>query len=74
VGAVNQEFYKAGDLQLGAYVNVWGRNFLLCDCDEFTREYYRVKFGISKLHTGVTRNSQDPGQISKSSLPSPFLS
>jgi len=48
VGTVSQEFYKASDLKIGACVNVWGRNFLLCDCDAFTKEYYRVKFGISK--------------------------
>ena len=48
IGAVNQEFYKDSDLKIGAYVNVWGRSFLLCDCDEFTKEYYRVKYGISQ--------------------------
>jgi len=48
IGATNQEFYKDSDLKIGAYVNVWGRNFLICDCDEFTKEYYRVKYGISK--------------------------
>ena len=48
IGAVNQEFYKDSDLKIGTYVNVWGRSFLICDCDEFTKEYYGVKYGISK--------------------------
>ena len=46
-GAVNEEYYKDSDLKIGTNVNVWGRNFLICDCDELTKEYYRVKYGIS---------------------------
>ena len=49
MGAVNEDFYKDSDLKIGAHVNVWGRRFLLCDCDDFTKEYYRVKYGISKI-------------------------
>ena len=48
-GAVNQEFYKDSDLAIGTSVNVYGRKFLLCDCDDFTKEYYKTKYGISKL-------------------------
>jgi len=50
IGEVNQQFYKDSDLKIGAYVNVYGRSFLLCDCDEFTKEYYRVKYGISTTY------------------------
>ncbi|NXF07566.1 EFHC2 protein, partial [Smithornis capensis] len=45
-GAVHQEFYKDSDLKIGAEINVWGRKMLICDCDEFTKEYYRKKYGI----------------------------
>ncbi|XP_038616368.1 EF-hand domain-containing family member C2 isoform X1 [Tachyglossus aculeatus] len=45
-GQVLQEFYKDNDLTLGATINVWGRKILLCDCDDFTKEYYRTKYGI----------------------------
>jgi len=47
---VNQQFYKDSDLKIGSYLNVYGRSFLICDCDEFTKEYYRVKYGISKTN------------------------
>ncbi|KAK2527105.1 Efhc2 [Columba guinea] len=45
-GAVHQEFYKDSDLKIGAVINVWGRKIILCDCDEYTKEYYRTKYGI----------------------------
>ncbi|NWI49582.1 EFHC2 protein, partial [Calyptomena viridis] len=45
-GAVHREFYKDSDLKIGAVINVWGRKMLICDCDEFTKEYYRKKYGI----------------------------
>ena len=49
-GAVQSEFYHESDLTIGAVINVWGRKILLCDCDEFTKEYYRTKYGVGKLH------------------------
>ncbi|XP_074760965.1 EF-hand domain-containing family member C2 isoform X2 [Athene noctua] len=45
-GAVHQEFYRDSDLKIGAVINVWGRKIILCDCDEFTKEYYRTRYGI----------------------------
>ncbi|XP_054244088.1 EF-hand domain-containing family member C2 [Indicator indicator] len=45
-GAVHQEFYRDSDLKIGAVINVWGRKIRLCDCDEFTKDYYRTKYGI----------------------------
>ncbi|XP_058514978.1 EF-hand domain-containing family member C2 [Ochotona princeps] len=46
---VDQEFYKDSDLIVGSTINVWGRNVLLCDCDEFTKFYYRTKYGIEEF-------------------------
>ena len=47
-GAVAIEHYHDSDLTIGGVVNVWGRRLLLCDCDEFTKEYYRSKYGIGE--------------------------
>jgi len=47
-GAVNVDSYKDSDLSIGAQLNVWGRKIVLCDCDDFTKEFYRTKYGVSK--------------------------
>ncbi|XP_070539329.1 EF-hand domain-containing family member C2-like [Ptychodera flava] len=48
-GAVVTDYYKDNDLQIGAVLNVWGRKFILCDSDEFTKEYYRTKYGLDNF-------------------------
>lgn len=48
-GAVQTEHYHESDLTIGAVISVWGRRLLLCDCDEFTKEFYRTKYGIEKF-------------------------
>ncbi|NXP71451.1 EFHC2 protein, partial [Ramphastos sulfuratus] len=58
-GAVHQEFYRDSDLKIGAVINVWGRKIILCDCDEFTKEYYRTKYGIEDF-TPVTYKAPPP--------------
>lgn len=45
-GAVHEEFYKDCDLTVGGEVNVWGRRVIIADCDDFTKDYYRIKYGI----------------------------
>lgn len=47
-GAVHEEFYKDSDLTVGGEVNVWGRRVIITDCDDFTKNYYRSKYGIGK--------------------------
>ncbi|XP_075395441.1 EF-hand domain-containing family member C2 [Tenrec ecaudatus] len=46
LGKLDQNFYKDSDLAIGNIINVWGRKVLLCDCDEYTKYYYKTKFGI----------------------------
>ncbi|XP_019380922.1 PREDICTED: EF-hand domain-containing family member C2 isoform X1 [Gavialis gangeticus] len=63
-GAVHQEFYKDSDLTIGSVINVWGRKIILCDCDEFTKEYYRKKYGI-KDFTPVPYKAPHPPKIER---------
>ncbi|XP_075376202.1 EF-hand domain-containing family member C2 isoform X2 [Mycteria americana] len=63
-GAVHQEFYRDSDLKIGAIINVWGRKVMLCDCDEFTKEYYRTKYGIEDF-TPVPYKAPPPPKTEK---------
>ncbi|XP_033003020.1 EF-hand domain-containing family member C2 [Lacerta agilis] len=63
-GAVHQEFYKDSDLSIGSVINVWGRKIVLCDCDEFTKEYYRTKYGV-KDFTPIPYKAPPPPKVER---------
>lgn len=37
------EYYGPKDLVLGNYIEVYGRNCLISDCDDFTKKWYKQK-------------------------------
>jgi hypothetical protein len=45
-GAIKINYYMDKDLMIGKRINVFGRTFLLTDCDEFTKDFYRTRFGV----------------------------
>lgn len=45
-GAPSSDCYYENELQIGATLNVFGRAVVLLECDDFTKTYYRVKYGV----------------------------
>lgn len=46
--------YKDSDMSIGAHLNIYGRKVVLCDCDDFTKEYYVTKYGVGESDNGCT--------------------
>lgn len=44
-GAEHIDFYKEQDFTIGGVINVFGRKVVITDCDPYTKEYYRIKYG-----------------------------
>lgn len=49
-GAVHTMYYTDADLQVGSYINVYGRTILIRDADDFTKDFYKSKYGVDKFN------------------------
>ncbi|XP_075235583.1 EF-hand domain-containing family member C2-like isoform X2 [Lycorma delicatula] len=64
------EFYLDSDLMIGAVIYVYGRKVVLIDCDQFTKEYYRIKYGIDEF-TPIKRPPTNDETAQKAAKRSP---
>lgn len=56
------EWFTAKDFIVGKPLTILGRTFFIYDCDPFTRQYYKEKFGIADLPP-VDISKQEPPPV-----------
>ncbi|XP_046494790.1 EF-hand domain-containing protein 1 isoform X2 [Equus quagga] len=60
------EWYTAKDFLVGKSLTILGRTFFIYDCDPFTRQYYKEKFGISDLPR-IDVSKKEPAPVKQES-------
>lgn len=43
------DYYTDKDFFIGTVVHLYGRPFVICDCDEFTKFFYQEKYGVEEF-------------------------
>lgn len=57
------EYYGPQDLKCGNQINIFGRECIIFDCDEFTRRYYREMFGFEQVSIPLSKNDTKSSQF-----------
>ncbi|KAL0281144.1 UNVERIFIED_CONTAM: hypothetical protein PYX00_002220 [Menopon gallinae] len=68
-GAAKITYYQDKDLAIGTCLNVYGRKIVLTDCDPYTKEYYRVKYGMDTFNKLDTPDEGDRSFVRDFELP-----
>ncbi|XP_023567655.1 EF-hand domain-containing protein 1 isoform X2 [Octodon degus] len=63
------EWYTAKDFIVGKPLTILGRTFFIYDCDQFTRQFYKEKFGIPDLPRIDVSKPEPPPVKQESPIP-----
>ncbi|KAJ3323163.1 EF-hand domain-containing member C2 [Boothiomyces sp. JEL0866] len=56
---LNAECFSDADLMIGSVIHLYGRPFVICDCDEFTKNYYRENYDVMEFDPVKISEFQD---------------
>eukprot|EP00842_Homolaphlyctis_polyrhiza_P003604 jgi/Hompol1/4244/HPOL_003525-RA len=64
-GADNpQDYFTERDFMIGSVLHLYGRPFVICDCDEFTKSFYRDNYGVEHFDpVRIDLYEEDPNAI-----------
>jgi Ca2+-binding EF-hand superfamily protein len=60
-----KEFLTAADLHIGGTVSVFGRDLLVCDCDEFTKNFMMDNFGMEYEGQTISLEEEKPDPVKR---------
>lgn len=73
VGGDASKYYNEKDLVIGRFLNVFGRDVRLTDCDGQTKEFYHQKYGVEEFETiPIPSHSQKYVSIGERKVMPPF--
>ena len=49
-GSNPDDFFSERDLTIGSILHLYGRPFVICDCDEFTKNFYRENYELEDFN------------------------
>ena len=60
----NTEYYEAQDLVLGSNVKIYNREFLIINCDQFTKDYFKDNFNLDQVKIeGYSRDKKNTKKV-----------
>lgn len=71
IGSAPNSHYTDADFRVGDKINVFGRTFLIYDCDDFTKQHYATKYGISHFPNLTDRIKTPMVDIPQREVPPP---
>ncbi|KAI8614274.1 hypothetical protein BC830DRAFT_1169572 [Chytriomyces sp. MP71] len=54
------DYISERDFTIGTVLHLYGRPFVICDCDGFTKEYYREKYGLETFDPVRLEDYEEP--------------
>lgn len=46
----SQQFFTERDFMIGSVIHLYGRPFVICDCDQYTKTYYQENYGVEDFN------------------------
>lgn len=61
-------FVSDADLKVGGNINIFGRNFFIYDCDDYTRQYYKDLYDLDFQPISIEEEPEEDKEATKKVL------